>query len=81
MTSQKQRVITVAFDKKATLHRHGMEAKDLFPKNPTSAYNHIIKKLKADGIEYLDHDLNIKHLPEYLAHWHFTSSDAAEDDI
>ncbi len=78
MTSNKQRVITVAFDKKATLHRIAIDALDLFPKNPTSAYSYVIKKLKAEGIEFLDHDLNIKELPDYMAHWHFPSSDADE---
>lgn len=76
MTHGKQRVITVAFDKKTTLARIGMDAMGLFPKNPTSAFSYIIQKLSKEGIQYLDHDLNIEHLPDYMAHWHFPSSEA-----
>ncbi|MEM7620000.1 MAG: hypothetical protein AAF228_05995 [Pseudomonadota bacterium] len=75
----KERVITVAKDREKDLHRIGGEAKSLFPKNPTSAFNEIIRKLTAEEIQYIDHDLSIKNLSEHLGHWYFSKRDKGND--
>ncbi|MEM7620477.1 MAG: hypothetical protein AAF228_08430 [Pseudomonadota bacterium] len=77
MAGSKKRVIIVSKDREADLHRYGKQAQDLFPQNPTSAYNQVIRQLdkEDDPIQYIDQDMTLDALPAHMGTWYFGMDD------
>ncbi len=71
MTNEKMRVIAVAKEKEDTLITLGNLAAKTFRSEPDTAYETVKADLTAQGIQYLELQMRIRHMPDYMGLWYF----------
>ncbi len=71
MTNEKMRVIAVAKEKEDTLITLGNLAAKTFRSEPDMAYETVKADLAAQGIQYLELQMRIRHMPDYMGLWYF----------